>query len=93
MLCFEKFPVTKAFMDKTGVSKFSVEKIYLIVPKIFGGEFCCVSIVWDIGKLFASEGYLTFFRGFFCLTVSNTIVGEPSSAVFHKSSVTEKVYG
>ena len=30
---------------------------------------------------------------FFCLTVSNTIVGEPSSAVLHKTSDTEKVYG
>ena len=65
MLCFEKFPVTKAFMDKTGGIKIFRRNFCLIVPKIFVGEFCCVSIIFGVEKPYASEGYLTIFRRLF----------------------------
>ena len=63
MLCFRKFLVAKKFMDKKGgeYQKFLSKIFCLTVPKNFVGEPFSVSIISDIEKFYASEGYVTVF--------------------------------
>ena len=64
MLCFRKTLVAKKFMDKKEgrVTKFSVKKFCLKVPKNFVEEPSSLSLVSSIEKIYASEGYVTIFR-------------------------------
>ena len=54
MQCFRNFPVAKKFMDKKrgggGVSRFSVKKNSLTVPKIFAAESFTASLFSGIEK-------------------------------------------
>ena len=45
VLCFRKYPVAKKFMDRRGVSRFSVEKFLSQSAELFrrGSFLCCVS--------------------------------------------------
>ena len=65
MLCFRKFLVAKKFMDKRGggeYQNFPSKTFCLTVPKNFVGEPFSVSLISGIGKIYASEGYVTIFR-------------------------------
>ena len=67
---------------------------YLTVPKNFVGEPFSNSPVSGIGKIYASDGYVTIFpQKTFCLTVPKRFVAEPFCAVFQKNSGSKKVYG
>ena len=64
MLCFRKFPAAKKFLDKKGggVSRFSVENFFVSqCRKNSQGEPFRVSLISDIEKFYASEGYVTIF--------------------------------
>ena len=49
------------------------------MPKISVGEAFTVAIIPGIEKFYASEGYVTIFCRFFCLTVPKNLVGESFS--------------
>ena len=76
-----------------GVSRFSVENFSSHSAENLWRGILFVSILSGIEKVYAAEGYGTIFPDFFCLTVSNKILGEPYPAVFQKISGSEKLYG
>ena len=69
LLCFTEFPVSKKFFEKRwgeegeegGVSRFSVEKFCLTVPKFFVGEPLSISLISGMKKFYAYEGNITIF--------------------------------
>ena len=64
--CFRKFGVSKNFMPKRGISRFSIENCCLTVPKKFVGEPFSVSLISGIERFYASESYVTILcRNFF----------------------------
>ena len=64
------------------------------MPEKFVGEPFSKSPFSGIGKIYASDGYVTiFYQKTFCLTVPKRFVAEPFCAVFHKTCDSEKVYG
>ena len=75
------------------MSPFSVEKFCLTVSRNFVGEPFSVSLIPGIEKVFASYGYVTFFRRFFRLTEPKNFAGETFCAKFQKVYGSEKVYG
>ena len=75
-----------------GVSRFSVENCSSHSAENLWRGILFVSILSGIEKVYAAEGYGTIFPDFFCLTVSNKILGEPYPAVFQKISGSENFY-
>ena len=61
-LCFTKFRVSKNFMPKRGISRFSPKNFCLTVPKNFVGEPFSASLISGIERFYASESYVTIFR-------------------------------
>ena len=62
MLCFRKILAAKSFWIKRGEYQKFLSKIFcLTVPKKFVGEPFSVSLISDIEKIYASEGYVTIF--------------------------------
>ena len=53
LLCFGKFPVSKKITEKSGMSPFSVENFLLHSTENFVGEPFRVSLITDLGKLYA----------------------------------------
>ena len=77
-----------------GVSRFCVENFLShSAENLSRGESFSVSLISGIEKFYASEGHVTIFCRFFCLTVPKNLVGEPFCALFQKISGSEKVYG
>ena len=75
------------------MSRFSVESFLShSAEKIRRGTLYCVTNA-GIETFYASEGYVTIFCRFFCLTVPKNFVEEPFCAVFQKISGSEKVNG
>ena len=52
------------------------------MPKKFVGQPFRVSLISGLEKFYASEGYVTIFVEFFCLTVPKIYVGNPSMLCF-----------
>ena len=71
MLSSRKFPAAKKFMDKKwGYQNFRSKGFYITVPKKFIGQPFSVSLFSGFEKFHDSEGYVTLFVEFFCLTES-----------------------
>ena len=89
--------VAKKFMEKKGegeVSKFSVGKFCLTVPKSFAGETSSLSLVSGIEIIYASEGYVTIFRRIvFVSQYRNISQRNPSVLCFRKFLVAIKFAG
>ena len=81
-LCFRKIRVSKNFMPKRGISRFSKENLFSTVPKNLVGESFFVSQnLWYPKKLWIRGGGGEYhdFLSILCLTVPKNIVGEPLS--------------
>ena len=72
---------------------FSFKIFCLTVPIISLGNTSVYQKISGSEKFYASEGYVTIFCRFFCLTEPKNLAGEPFCAVFQKISGSEKVYG
>ena len=76
--CIGKFPVSKNFMHKKGISLNSVEKFLShSVEKFRRGTLQCVTDFGYLKILCFRELCHNFVSKFFCLTVSKNFVGEP----------------
>ena len=79
LLCFRKFWVSKNFMPKRGISRFSVENLLSHSTEIFrrGTLLCCFRKFPAAKKLMDKKGvYQDFPSKICCLTVSKFFVGE-----------------
>ena len=76
---------------KRGYHDFPSKTCCLTVPGNFVGGLFIVSLISGIENFDAWEGYVTIFCLKFCLAVSKFLVADRLSAVFQKSSGSEKL--
>ena len=86
MLCLRKIPAAKNFMDKKGVSRFSVERFLSNSAEKIVGEPFIVSPIRVSKKIMFRRVMSQLFVENFCLAVPKNFAGEPFCAVFPKDS-------
>ena len=80
--------------EREGKYQDFLSKIFsLTVPKKSRRGTIRESMISNIEKIYASEGYVTIFRRkIFCLTAPKHFLEEPFYAVFQNNSSSEKVF-
>ena len=90
-LCFEKISCSESVYGSEGRKSINIFRRKFLThsaEKLWRG-ILFVSIFSGFEKLYAAEGYGTIFPEFFCLKVSDKILGEPYPSVFQKISGSE----
>ncbi len=93
---FQKLSGSERFLDKGGLSSFSVEKIFSHSAEIFrrGIFYCFINFRYRKMLGIKERGeHQDFLSKIISLTVPKNFVGQPFCAVFQKFSGSEKVYG
>ena len=93
-MCFRKLPVAKKILHKRwGVSKFSVERIFISECRTFRrvtiAVLCFRNVPVAKNTMDKRGGYQTFPSNFFCTTTPKTLAREPFCVVFQKTPGSE----
>ena len=62
LYCVLNIGYRKSLWIRRGSIKICRQNIFVSVPKKFVGEPFSLSLIWDIEKVYASEGFVTIFR-------------------------------